>query len=250
MKDQPAFRELDKSLKIQKIVDTAAELFHKKGYRSTTLDDIAKELGVTQAALYHYVPSKEKLLSLIYIQVLENSLQGINAIWHKDLAPDEKLRLILQNHIKGIIIQSLSMMSVFFSEENQLPELDFRKIQEEKRKYNDIIEKVLEEGMAQGLFRKADPKLHAQGIIGMCNWIYKWYKPGHTAYSPDEIAEHLGALLEKGYLMGNEELEPRYFQIKENSKEIKRKDANQIFFKLKEQCKGLLGLLEDLEKLV
>ncbi|MCD6298246.1 MAG: TetR family transcriptional regulator, partial [Deltaproteobacteria bacterium] len=40
---QNEFRTLDKSLRIQKIIDTAADLFHKKGYRSTSLDHVSKE---------------------------------------------------------------------------------------------------------------------------------------------------------------------------------------------------------------
>jgi len=65
--ENTGFKALDKSLKIQKIIDTATELFHKKGYRSTTLHDVAEDLGITKAALYHYVSSKENLLSIIYI---------------------------------------------------------------------------------------------------------------------------------------------------------------------------------------
>ena len=112
--NESGFRGLDKSLRIQKITDTAAELFHKKGYRSTTLDDVSKELGITKAALYHYVSSKEKLLSRIYIQALENIFRNTYKIAGKELPPDVRLRLIIQNHIKGIIIQSISMFSVFF----------------------------------------------------------------------------------------------------------------------------------------
>jgi len=180
MHNQHDFKGLDKSLRLQKIIDTATELFHQKGYRSTTLDDVARELGITKAALYHYVSSKENLLSVIYIQALENIFRNVYKISERDLPLHEKLRLILRNHVKDIIIHSLSMFSVFFTEENQLPEADFKRIQEEKKKYTQIIEKIIEEGISQGLFRKTDPKLEAYGIIGMCNWVYKWYRPGRT----------------------------------------------------------------------
>ena len=113
------FRSLDKSLKIRKIIDTAAELFHKRGYRATTLDDVAKELGLTHAALYHYVSSKEELLSEIYIQTLDRIFKNSIMISEMDISPDEKLRLIIKEHIQGIIIKSLPMISVFFAEENQ-----------------------------------------------------------------------------------------------------------------------------------
>ena len=45
------FKSLDKSIRKQKIIDTAASLFHRKGYVSTTLDDVAKELGINTIEL-------------------------------------------------------------------------------------------------------------------------------------------------------------------------------------------------------
>ena len=48
---QEDFKKLDKSLRINRIIDTATRLFHQKGYRSTTLDDVSKELGITKAAV-------------------------------------------------------------------------------------------------------------------------------------------------------------------------------------------------------
>src|SRR5207302_1812501 len=44
------------------IVDTARRLFREEGYRGTTLEMVATELGVTRAALYHWVENQESLL--------------------------------------------------------------------------------------------------------------------------------------------------------------------------------------------
>ena len=176
------FRSLDKSVKLQKIIDTAAELFHQKGYRATTLDDVAKELGLTHAALYHYVSNKEKLLSEIYMRVLNRIFKNISEISAMDIPPNEKLRLIIEEHIRNVIIKAIPMVSVFFSEENQLPKKELKKITKAKNEYNKIIENVIEEGIAQGIFRKVNPKLQAYAILGMCIWVYKWYKPGELAF--------------------------------------------------------------------
>ena len=113
-KPQPEFKGLDKSLRKQKIIDTAASLFHRNGYASTSLDDVAGELGISKAALYHYVGSKDELLSIIYTQAFENVFKDTYEISGLDLPPDEKLRLIIRNHINNIIIKDLSMFSVFF----------------------------------------------------------------------------------------------------------------------------------------
>ncbi|MEJ2717565.1 MAG: helix-turn-helix domain containing protein [Deltaproteobacteria bacterium] len=47
MNQQTDFKSLDRSLRKQRIIDTAVTIFHEKGYRSATLDDVAKEQGLT-----------------------------------------------------------------------------------------------------------------------------------------------------------------------------------------------------------
>ena len=245
-KENNKFRGLDKSLRIQRIIDTATELFYKKGYRATTLDDVAKKIGVTKAALYHYVSSKENLLSIIYMQALESIFRNTNKMAVMNLPPDKKLRLIIGNHIKNISIKSLPILSVFFAEENQLSAADLKGIQNEKKKYNQMIENIIEEGIEQGLFRATDPKLQAYGILGMCNWIYKWYKAGQTPYTPDQIADNIINLLEKGYLASEKAKngiaeKQQIEQIMKNGSADKKKVLNQ----LKKQCQVLIDLINN-----
>jgi TetR/AcrR family transcriptional regulator, cholesterol catabolism regulator len=242
--EQPTdFKSMGKSLRKQRIIDVAVKVFHEKGYRSATLGDIAKELGVTKAALYHYVSSKEDLLSIIYIQALESFFANAYEIGEMDLPPPEKLRLLIRHHIKNIIIQNLAMFAVFFSEENQLPEKDFQKIRKEKRKYTGVVEGIIKAGIKNGYFRPTDPRLQAYAIIGMCNWLYKWYKPDESSQTPDEIADHFIALLENGYLRGQDQPGRN-----EGSESMARKRG--LFEELRAQSKALTGLIEELEKFV
>ena len=113
-----------------------------------------------------------------------------------------------------------------------------------------MIEKIIEEGMTEGQFHKTDPKLQAYAIIGMCNWIYKWYSPGKTRFSPEQIGEHFIHLLEAGYLLtdsnhliahGTES-----FKKKGRSKKAQRE---QIHREIKKLTLRLNELIADLEKL-
>ena len=60
----PEYKEAAKS----KIVEAARIVFAKKGYHDATMDDIAKEVGVSKGALYSYFKSKEDLLKEISLQ--------------------------------------------------------------------------------------------------------------------------------------------------------------------------------------
>ena len=246
MENQPEFKGLDKSLRKQKIIDTAAALFHRKGFASTTLDDVSTALGISKAALYHYVGSKDELLSIIYTQAFDNIFKDTYEISGMALPPDEKLRLIIRNHIKNIIIKDLSMFSVYFSEESQLPEKDFKKIREEKKKYTRIVEKIIGEGISEGLFKRVDPVLEAYAILGMCNWIYKWYNPDTTNYTPEQIADHFIGLLEAGYLTSREDSAGTKATPSASARQSAKTDQKTLAFnQVKEQCRQLIDLIDE-----
>ncbi len=251
MRRHPDFKTLDKSVRRQKIIDTAADLFQKKGYSSTTLDDVAKELGVSKAALYHYVSSKDELLSIIYAHTVKNIFMGTTEILGMDLPPEEKMRLFVRNHIKNIIIKSLPMFFVFFSEENQLTEKDYQKIRKEKRKYNRILEEIIEKGVSKGVFKKVDARLQSYAILGMCNWIYKWYKEGQTKYTSDQISDHFINFLETGYLRNRLSEQDRDSRIsKTMDRKMKSGAKKQTLHKLKRQCTDLIKLIHEVEKTI
>ncbi len=198
--NQANFKGLDRSIRLQKILDAATGIFHRKGFKAATLDEVARELHLTKAALYHYIPSKGQLLALIYNQAFEKIFHRIYEISALKVSPEEKLRQIIRDHICNIITNNVAMFSVFFAEENQLPSKDFLKIREKKKQYTRLIINIIEEGIEKGVFQPVDARLQAYAILGMCNWIYKWYKPDKEVFTPEQIAGQFLTLLENGYL--------------------------------------------------
>ena len=240
MVENTEFKSQDKSLRKQLIIDAAVKVFHQKGYRAAILDDVAHELGLTRPALYHYVSSKENLLSLIYIQALESFFATIYEITGMDLSPPDKLRLFVRRHLRTIVIENLAMFTVFFSEENQLPEKDFQKIRKEKRKFTKVVEDIIVEGIAQGYFRDVNAKLQSNAIIGMCNWLFRWYKPNQSSFTPEEITEQFIDLLENGLF--------RKMEKSEDTKDCQRQ-RRRILKELKENSGQVANLIDALERL-
>jgi AcrR family transcriptional regulator len=201
------FKDLDKSIRKQRIIDTAIRIFQQKGYNQATLEDFAEELGITKGALYHYFSSKEAILSVIYMQAMENyfaDYADFSQMAKLDLSPPDKLRFFIRNHIQKVAIDNIAMLAVFLTEENQLPEGDQKIIRREKRRYNRVLEGILEEGMAQGYFKQVNAQLLANAILGMCNSLCRWYKPKKEGYGSKEIMELFISLLESGYLKESE----------------------------------------------
>ncbi|HBY62044.1 MAG TPA: hypothetical protein DEH78_19665, partial [Solibacterales bacterium] len=65
---QKAFadRRRDPDGKREAILRTAVEMFHNRGYASTSMNEIAEKLHITKPALYHYFRNKEDILLECY----------------------------------------------------------------------------------------------------------------------------------------------------------------------------------------
>jgi hypothetical protein len=61
---------------------------------------------------------------------------------------------------------------------------------------------VVRDGSTAGLFRATDPAVAAFAILGMCFWVYKWFRPGGRA-SIDEVSQAFQALGLRGLLAGS-----------------------------------------------
>lgn len=182
----------------EEIVRVAAKCFGDVGYRATTLDTVAAEVGVSKVTLYKYVTSKEELLCRVFDRTIQTFRAGLRQIVDQPLPADEKMRRIIRYQVT-LLASHLPFLRVFFSEESDLPRPMARRAAQEKRDYDRAIERVVREGIAEGRFRNLPPTPVVFGVLGMCNWLYKWYRPD-GALSADDIASIFIDLLERGYV--------------------------------------------------
>lgn len=180
----------------EQILRAAADLFRERGYRATTLDDIAARLGMSKASLYRYFRAKEEMLAAISRETIERFTRRLDAVLAADLAPDEKLRRIVREHVRAVIADR-AFLTVFFGEEASLPPRLARAIAARKDRYDKRVEAVVVEGIRRGVFRDVPPRLVVYGVLGMLNWLHKWYDP-RGRWSGDDVAAAFLSLVEEG----------------------------------------------------
>jgi AcrR family transcriptional regulator len=181
----------------ERILAAAAEVF-RRGYRSTSLDEVAGLLEVTKPAIYHYFPSKEHLLSELYERVVTLSLGQMEAVFRAPGAPAAKLEAMLRTHI-GLVADQLPLFTIFFQEERNLPAEYRRTVRPKQRAYTDMMVEVYREGVRAGVFRDLDAAVAVNTLLATGNWLYHWYRPdGRLAAA--QIADLVVTLLSTGYL--------------------------------------------------
>lgn len=182
----------------QEIIRVAAEGFSARGYRATTLDDIAQKVGISKVTLYRYCHSKEELLIKVFERTIAVFHEGLRQICTQKISPEEKLQQIIRHQVR-LMVDHRDFLAVFFSEESQLPPEMADRARQEKRDYNRLIEGVIRQGLRQGSLVPIPPQILTFIILGACNWLYQWYRP-QGELSADEVARLFILILEKGYL--------------------------------------------------
>ena len=93
----------DPQIRINEILDTAEYLFADKGYRGTTISDIAKKIGVAQGMLYYYFKSKEEILESLINRQSTSFMPEIKDIaYSKSIASPRKIELVISTLLQGV----------------------------------------------------------------------------------------------------------------------------------------------------
>lgn len=97
-----ARRERRRERSREEILDAARRVLLAKGIAATTLDAIAKEVGLTKAALYYYYPSKDALLWDIMYEIFERESRAIHDSVAVAKDGGDALRAIVRETVKSL----------------------------------------------------------------------------------------------------------------------------------------------------
>ncbi|MET8428739.1 TetR/AcrR family transcriptional regulator [Nocardia sp. NPDC004860] len=163
----------------QQIYIQATRLFAERGFAGTSFQDIADAVGLTRPALYHYVSSKDDLLARIVTETTQDAAMTVQQIVRReDLDPAQKVREIVRTSVIKQGKHSARFQLLLRSEAN-LPEAVAETHLESRRIVLRSITALLEDGIASGIFRPADARVAALGVIGLTNWVAWWYSDDH-----------------------------------------------------------------------
>ena len=180
----------------ERVLKAATDIFSRRGYRGTSMLDIAKEVGLGKPTLYHYFRSKEEILVRLYEDVLDESLQAARTIVADAATPWEALERLITHRV-AYTCQHQELLTVFFEEEAELPPPLAESVLARRREYEGLFVAVVNAHLAGTTFDLGTPvRVYVNTCLGAANWVYKWYRPD-GALSPDELGADIAALLMK-----------------------------------------------------
>jgi AcrR family transcriptional regulator len=177
-----------------RVVDVAVELFAANGFHGTSVSDIGSQAGLQPGALYYHIGSKEELLWRILSRYTEEALEVAEGIATSDREPVDKLRGLIEFHVRTIAEHRLEVM-IQLRDASALTGDHATQLQALRRRFQKCWERVLVEGHEAGTLRQAD-RFAVNGLLGMVNMMALWYRPGRD--SPKRIAEQFCTMVLDG----------------------------------------------------
>ena len=143
------------------ILKSALSCFAELTYEGTRLHHIAKRAGVSEGALYKHFPSMEALAQEIFSYHLVKFSESMLEIEQSELAPDEKLRQLVQTYLQTYRDDSDAFYFVLLMKPSFWVEIDPGTVFP-----LDVAERVIRAGQTAGLVRNGQANLLAAIFLG------------------------------------------------------------------------------------
>ena len=172
---------------VDRLLDTAAELFWEKGYAATTTREIAAALRIQQASLYYHMASKEDLLYQIFGSSLQQFLADVPAAVQQVSDPRERIRVLIRVHV-GTLLRYQKRNMTMLTELRALSAKHRSEVVALRERYAAFMRSTLEDAQANGGIRNDIPVAYLSlALLNMLNWAARWYRENRDP-SPDQVA--------------------------------------------------------------
>lgn len=181
----------------------AATLFWTKGYAATTTRELAAELGVQKATIYHHIRSKEDLLYSLCIESLDNIYSAVEKAVAGVDDPTERVRTLIGAHVSAMLVDK-DKHATMLTELRSLSPDRHREVVRLRDDYESLVRSILAEAQEAGALREDIPVKHLElCLLDLMNWAIFWFRPDQEM-SPKQLSETFAVLFLEGAANGQQ----------------------------------------------
>jgi TetR/AcrR family transcriptional regulator, cholesterol catabolism regulator len=178
----------------ERIMHEAAMLFGRSGYDASSLNDLAAEVGISKAGLYHYFKTKQDVYDAIIIEALRAMFAHVSEAVERVAEPREKLLAFMTAHAEFFERNYWAfrcMLVSFSGMSSPEPRHDAVVLRE---RYELVLRAIIADGVRLGQFRDVDPASAGRAALSMLNWMARWFRPGGPKTAPEVAREYADLL--------------------------------------------------------
>lgn len=181
-----------------RVLATAADIFSRRGFRATSMNEIAASVGLSKPTLYHYFRSKEELLVRLYTDVLDESLAMALEVVDSEPTPLEAVRELIRSRVV-YTCRRQALLKVCFEEEHEIPADLAEQLLRRRRAFEDLFSAALDAHLRAhpSIELGMPPKVWVNMCLGAANWTYKWFRESGTC-TPEQLGDRIATSLTAG----------------------------------------------------
>lgn len=178
MKEQKSKKEV--------FYEVTLKLIYEKGFKATTLRDIANQLNFEVANVYNYISTKDAFLEEHIFGIMEEFHSYIDDISESSYSPQEKLRHVISKHI-DYSVKNPYIVALLIYEWRNLKEPRLGEYIQTRDSYFAKVDTIIEEGMKSGEFRQMRVDIATILVFSSIRWLFNYYTDGQAKPNPIEM---------------------------------------------------------------
>ena len=184
--------------KKQIILNAAFDTIYENTIGNSNLREIARKAGMSPGNLHYYYPSKEKLLADLLDYLLDSFIdERKTLIEDRSRRASEKLTDLLLKENKHVKKKKEMCVFMDFCINGTKDNIIQQKVQKTYKEWLNMIESVVDEGIAEGAFGGRFIKIIPDLIISLIDGAALRYHVNGDIFNPDEYFESVGDVLMK-----------------------------------------------------
>lgn len=187
------------SSKKEEFLQASLELIHEKGFKATTMRDIAERMDFDVSNSYNYIKSKQDILELFLFRTSEEFHYAMDNILSSSYPADEKLKQVISAHIQ-VSARKPFEVALMVNEWRNLKEPKYSEYVELRTLYEKKMARLLREGVKTGVFKALNIKITAALILSSIRWLYDSYADAKSAMNPIELERQIVGLVFGGVM--------------------------------------------------
>jgi AcrR family transcriptional regulator len=176
------------STRRRQILEIAAQLFARKGYRGTSMRDIGEQAGVLGGSLYHHIKSKDALFIELHNAALDEAEERIAEAVRAQSEPWAKL-LAACATLLDVQLAPDSLTTPMMNDFREVPEQVREQLIARRDRFEELFRSLVE---ALPLPPHIDRSVYRNLLLIQLNATADWYRPGRL--TPGEIAAQIVAV--------------------------------------------------------
>ena len=165
----------DQTSKREIIHAIAAELFREKGFRATSMRELAAKVGIEAASLYNHIEGKNELLISICFKVANNFTQKMNEVESMDSDIISKIEALIRYHVYENVF---NYKDVYVSDREwrNMEDPELSKYREMRRSYRKRFTSIVEKGISRGEIKKIDANTAVMIFLNAIAAVDQWQR--------------------------------------------------------------------------